>query len=572
MINFQTSPDEYKHWKLKVAGAVATLTMDVSEDETLAEGYKLKLNSYDLGVDIELADAVQRLRFERPQVKVVVITSLKPRIFCAGANIYMLGTSSHAFKVNFCKFTNETRCAIEDDSRHSGRRYIAALNGTASGGGYELAIACDEIYLVDDGNSAISLPEVPLLGVLPGTGGLTRLVDKRKVRRDRADVFSTLAEGMKGKRAKEWGLIDGYFPTSKFQESIDARVREIVADVTQAVGDVTQTVSSREGSPAASLSDGESSQTNSLRYQGIKLNPLQKEVKPAGVEYKYVNLVLNREQRYADLTVRGPESALPVPLEEIEKLGDSYWPLQTYRELDDALLHLRVNEPEIGLVCLRTEGNIDHVLAADSTLESNKDHWLVREIILYMARVLRRLDLTAKSFFAIIEPGSCFAGNLLELLLASDRSYMLNNPDKVVEISVSELNRRALPMSNGLTRLQSRFLGEPERLEEIFGLARSFDTEDAEEFGLVTFVPDDLDWEDEIRVAIEERTSLSPDALTGMEASLRFAGPETMDTKIYGRLTAWQNWIFQRPNAVGPEGALTNYGKPTQAHFDFKRT
>ena len=543
MINFQTSPDQYKHWKLNVEGPVATLTMDVSEDVTLSEGYKLKLNSYDLGVDIELADAIQRLRFEHPQVKAVVITSLKPRIFCAGANIYMLGTSSHAFKVNFCKFTNETRCAIEDDSRHSGRRYLAALNGTASGGGYELAIACDEIYLVDDGNSAISLPEVPLLGVLPGTGGLTRLVDKRKVRRDRADVFSTLAEGLKGKRAKDWGLIDDYFPTSKFQESIDARVSEIVG---------------ADGVGQPSL--------------GITLNPLQVEVKPAGLEYKYVNLVLNREQRYADLTVRGPEADLPTTPEEIQKLGDAYWPLQAYRELDHALLHLRVNESEIGLVCVRTEGDIDNVLAVDKTLGANNDHWLVREIVLFMARVLRRLDLTAKSFFAIVEPGSCFAGNLLELLLASDRSYMLNNEDEQVEITAGELNGGALPMSNGLTRLQSRFQATPEKVLEVLAHEGPFDTEAADEAGLITFAPDDLDWEDEIRVAIEERTSLSPDALTGMEASLRFAGPETMDTKIYGRLTAWQNWIFQRPNAVGPEGALTNYGKPTQARFDFKRT
>jgi benzoyl-CoA-dihydrodiol lyase len=543
MINFQTSPDQYQHWKLNVEGPAATLTMDVSEDVTLGEGYKLKLNSYDLGVDIELADAIQRLRFEHPQVRAVVITSLKPRIFCAGANIYMLGTSSHAFKVNFCKFTNETRCAIEDDSRHSGRRYLAALNGTASGGGYELAIACDEIYLVDDGNSAISLPEVPLLGVLPGTGGLTRLVDKRKVRRDRADVFSTLAEGLKGKRAKEWGLIDDYFPTSKFQESIDARVSEIVG--TDGVGQ-----------PSA----------------GITLNPLQVEVKPAGLEYSYVSLILNREQRYADLTVRGPEADLPTTPEEIQKLGDAYWPLQAYRELDHALLHLRVNEPEIGLVCVRTEGDTDNVLAVDKTLEANKDHWLVREIVLYMARVLRRLDLTAKSFFAIVEPGSCFAGNLLELLLASDRSYMLNNEDEQVEVTADELNGGPLPMSNGLTRLQSRFQATPEKVDEVLAHEGPFDTEAAEEAGLITFAPDDLDWEDEIRVAIEERTSLSPDALTGMEASLRFAGPETMDTKIYGRLTAWQNWIFQRPNAVGPEGALTNYGKPTQAHFDFKRT
>jgi benzoyl-CoA-dihydrodiol lyase len=574
MINFQTSPDQYKHWKLSVDGAVATLTMDVQEDVTLAEGYKLKLNSYDLGVDIELADAIQRLRFEQPQVKAVVLTSLKPRIFCAGANIYMLGTSSHAFKVNFCKFTNETRCAIEDDSRHSGRRYIAALNGTASGGGYELAIACDEIYLVDDGNSAISLPEVPLLGVLPGTGGLTRLVDKRKVRRDRADVFSTLAEGLKGKRATEWGLIDGYFPTSKFQESIDARVGEVV-------NEVEQTVSLRGDAKTSDLKGSDTSQTNSLLYDesqtnyvpnGIKLNPLQVEVKPSGREYKYVNVVLNREQRYADLTMRGPESQTQMTPAEVESAGDAFWPLQAYRELDDALLYLRVNEPEIGLVCLRTEGELGNVIAMDKTLAANRDHWLVREIVLNMARVLRRLDLTAKSFFSIVEPGSCFAGNLLELLLASDRSYMLNNPDETVEIMTSELNAGALPMSNGLSRLQSRFLAEPEKAEAVLTRTKPLDAAEADAAGLITFAPDDLDWEDEIRVAIEERTSLSPDALTGMEASLRFAGPETMDTKIYGRLTAWQNWIFQRPNAVGPEGALTNYGKPTQAKFDFKRT
>ncbi|HWS55551.1 MAG TPA: 2,3-epoxybenzoyl-CoA dihydrolase, partial [Pyrinomonadaceae bacterium] len=505
-------------------------------------GYKLKLNSYDLGVDIELADAVQRLRFEHPEVKVVVVTSLKPRIFCAGANIYMLGTSSHAFKVNFCKFTNETRCAIEDASVNSGQRYVAALNGTASGGGYELAISCDEIYLVDDGNSAVSLPEVPLLGVLPGTGGLTRLVDKRKVRRDRADVFSTLAEGLKAKRAQEWGLIDGHFPTSRFQEGVEARVRELAAGGASGKG------------------------------PGIKLNPLEVEAGEGGREYKYVGLKYNREGRYADLTVRGPEGGLPADAEGIRALGDSYWPLRAYRELDDALLHLRVNELEIGLVCLRTEGDIDRVLEVDKVLTSNRDHWLVREIILHMGRVLRRLDLTAKSFFALVEPGSCFAGNLLELLLASDRSYMLNDPDRKVELAVSELNAGALQMSNGLTRLQSRFLAEPGRAEAVLAREGRFDTDEAEEAGLVTFAPDDLDWEDEVRVAVEERTSLSPDALTGMEASLRFAGPETLDTKIYGRLTAWQNWIFQRPNAVGPQGALTNYGKPTQPQFDYKRT
>ncbi|HEX3227538.1 MAG TPA: hypothetical protein VHQ95_01155, partial [Pyrinomonadaceae bacterium] len=403
--------------------------------------------------------------------------------------------------------------------------------------------ACDEIYLVDDGNSAVSLPEVPLLGVLPGTGGLTRLVDKRKVRRDRADVFSTLAEGLKGKRAKEWGLIDDTFPTTKFQESVDHRVGQIVG----------------------STNGGE-------EPSGIILNPLMVESAADRRDYQYVKLKLHRDKRCADLTILGPEGMAPESVEEIQALGDNYWPLRVYRELDDALLHLRVNEPEVGLVCVRTKGNTDHVLAVDRTLVANRDHWLIREIILQIARTLRRLDLTAKSFFAIVEPGSCFAGNLLELLLASDRSYMLNDPDEKIELATSHLNAGALPMNNGLTRLQSRFLAEPERVDEILGASNRFDTESAETAGLVTFAPDDLDWDDEIRLAIEERTSLSPDALTGMEASLRFAGPETMDTKIYGRLTAWQNWIFQRPNAVGPNGALTNYGKPTKAQFDYKRT
>jgi benzoyl-CoA-dihydrodiol lyase len=455
----------------------------------------------------------------------------------------MLGASSHAHKVNFCKFTNETRCAIEDASRHSGQRYLAALNGTASGGGYELAIACDEIYLVDDGSAAVSLPEVPLLGVLPGTGGLTRLVDKRKVRRDRADVFSTLAEGFKAGRAKEWGLIDDYFPTSRFHDAIAARARDLAGANTR-----------RKEGP------------------GVKLNPLRIEDAADSREYGYVSLRLNRERRYADLTVRAPQSDLPSNPAEIQAVGAAYWPLQAYRELDDALLHLRVNEPEIGLICLRAEGEIENVMAVDRVLSSHRDHWLAREIVLHMARTLRRLDLTAKSFFAIIEPGSCFAGNLLELALAADRIYMLDDPERPVEIASSMMNDGAFPMSNGLTRLQSRFLAEPDKVVEVLNHEGRFNAGAAVAAGLVTSSPDELDWDDEIRLAIEERASLSPDALTGMEASLRFAGPETTDTKIFGRLTAWQNWIFQRPNAVGEHGALTNYGQPSQPKFDYRRT
>jgi benzoyl-CoA-dihydrodiol lyase len=543
MINFETSPEQYRQWKLNIDDAIATLALDVQEDATSGESYKLKLNSYDLNVDIELADAVRRLRFEHPAVRAVVITSLKPRIFCAGANIYMLGSSTHAAKVNFCKFTNETRCAIEDASRNSNQRYIAALNGTASGGGYELAMACEEIYLVDDGNAAVSLPEVPLLGVLPGTGGLTRLVDKRKVRRDLADVFSTLAEGVRARRAKEWGLIDGYFPASQFDEEVARRVRTLIE-----ASEPPETVA------------------------GIKLNPLQVEATADAREYRYVSLRLHRERRSADLTVCAPDCDLPDDPAGIQRLGDAFWPLCAFRELDDALLHLRFNEPEIGLVCLRAEGDISRVMAVDAALTRYRDHWLMRETRLLMARALRRLDMTAKSFFALIEPGSCFAGSLLELALAADRSYMLNDPGKPAEIAIGPLNAGALPMSNGLARLESRFLSTPEKVTGILNHAERFDAEAALEAGLVTFAPDDLDWDDEIRLAIEERISLSPDALTGMEANLRFAGQETPETKIFGRLTAWQNWIFQRPNAIGEHGALSNYGKPTQPKFDFRRT
>lgn len=547
-VEFQTSPEHYRHWKLSVEGEVAVLGMDVQEDAPLVEGYRLKLNSYDLGVDLELADALQRLRFQHPGVKVIVVKSLKPKMFCAGANIYMLGTSSHPFKVNFCKFTNETRCAIEEASRFSGKHFVAALNGTCAGGGYELALACDEIYLVDDGNSAVSLPEVPLLGVLPGTGGLTRLVDKRRVRRDRADVFCTLAEGIKGKRAKEWGLVDDIFPTSKFEDAVRTRVKKTLEEIR-----------TKEKGAATSL-------------EGIRLQPLQVQMSEHAREYQYVSLRIDRQSRLAHLVVRAPQEPQPTTPEQIVETGDVFWALKAYRELDDALLHLRINELEVGLVCLRTEGDLGTILRIDETLAAHRDHWLVREIILHMGRVLRRLDLTAKSFFALIEAGSCFGGNLLELALAADRSYMRNDSDQKIEIAVSAMNAGALPMPNGLSRLESRFLNNPAAAEASLLHTEPMDAETALEAGLVTLAPDALDWDDEIRVAIEERTSLSPDALTGMEASLRFAGPETLETKIFGRLTAWQNWIFQRPNSVGEHGALTNYGKPSGAKFDFRRT
>jgi benzoyl-CoA-dihydrodiol lyase len=540
---FETRPELYRHWKLAFDGPVATLSMDVQEDAGLSPDYKLKLNSYDLGVDIELADAIQRIRFEHPEVHAVVITSLKERVFCAGANIMMLRGSSHAWKVNFCKFTNETRLAIEDASEHSGLRFIAALNGICAGGGYELALACDEILLVDDGNSAVSLPEAPLLAVLPGTGGLTRVVDKRRVRRDLADFFSTLVEGVKGKRAVEWRLVDAVYPTSKFKENVARRAAELAAPSDRpAIG------------------------------PGITLNPLQPRVDEAAVTYSAVSLTLNREKRVAELTIDAPGGAEPSTPEAILAAGDRFWPLRAFRELDDALLRLRVNEPAIGTIIVRTRGDIDAVLAVDRTLAAHQAHWLVREITLFMKRTLKRLDLTARSVFAFIEPGSAFAGSLFELALAADRSYMFHDDAEENAIALSPMNGGPLPMSNGLTRLQTRFLGEPDKPGALLAHDGPFNAAEALEAGLVTFAPDEIDWDDEVRLAVEARAAFSPDAMTGLEANLRFAGPETMETKIFGRLTAWQNWIFQRPNAVGDKGALKVYGQQGRPEFDWTRT
>ena len=542
-ITFERSPETYHHWKLTFDGQVATLSMDVQEDAGLSPDYRLKLNSYDLGVDIELADAIQRIRFEHPEVRTVVVTSLKERIFCAGANIFMLRGSTHAWKVNFCKFTNETRLAIEDASQHSGIKFLAALNGICAGGGYELALACDEILLVDDGNSAVSLPETPLLGVLPGTGGLTRVVDKRKVRRDLADFFGTIAEGVRGKRAVDWRLVDAVYPTSQFKDRVARRAQELAATSDRPVNGA-----------------------------GIRLNPLQAQESENGVTYSAVTLEIDRARRAATLTVRAPEAPQPSTPDEIVAAGDQYWPLRAFRELDDALLRLRLNEPLIGTVVVKTAGDPAAVLAVDETLLTHKDHWLVREVIHLMKRTLKRMDLTSRSFFAFIEPGSCFAGSLFELAIAADRSYMLDDPDQPNTIALSGMNAGPLPMSNGLTRLQTRFLGTPERVDEVLAEKEPFDAMAAMDAGLVSFAPDELDWDDEVRLAVESRAAFSPDALTGMEANLRFAGPETMETKIFGRLTAWQNWIFIRPNAVGEQGALTAYGTQKRPEFDFNRT
>ncbi len=547
-IDFQTEPLRYRHWKLAVAGDVATLTMDVDENGGLFEGYQLKLNSYDLGVDIELADAVQRLRFEHPGVKVVLLRSGKNRVFCAGANIRMLAGSTHAHKVNFCKFTNETRNGIEDSSANSGQRFICVINGTAAGGGYELALAADHIVLADDGSAAVALPEVPLLAVLPGTGGLTRVVDKRKVRRDHADYFCTIEEGIKGKRAVQWRLVDEIVSNSKLETTVSERASEFAA------------LSKRDGAG-----------------QGIALTPLDRTIDHNGIRYGFVGVDINRDTRVATISIKAPETAPPADVAGMMAQGANFWPLQAARELDDAILHLRINELETAMFVFKSHGDRAHVLACDALLDAHKDHWLVNEIRHYWKRVLKRIDVTSRTLVALVEPGSCFVGTLAELVFAADRSYMLigdkqgdNRPP--AEIVLTSANFGPYPMSHGLTRLESRFQADPSDVETAKSRAgEPLDAKAAEELGLVTFALDDIDWDDEVRVFIEERTSFSPDSLTGMEANLRFVGPETMESKIFSRLTAWQNWIFQRPNAVGEEGALRRYGTGERAKFDMTR-
>jgi benzoyl-CoA-dihydrodiol lyase len=546
MVLFDAAPESYRHWKLKVDGRVATLLMDVNEDAGLRPGYKLKLNSYDLGVDIELHDALQRIRFEHPEVACVVISSAKERMFCAGANIYMLGLSSHGWKVNFCKFTNETRNGMEDSSRHDGLKFLAALNGTTAGGGYELALACDEILLVDDRSSAVSLPETPLLGVLPGTGGLTRVLDKRKVRRDLADLFCTNADGVKGERAKQWGLVDEIAAPAKFGKLVEERAQALAAE------------SSRNA-----------------EAKGIRLKALSRKLDDTGYHYRHVNVIFDRAARTATVKVSGPSGTQPKTTEEIHAAGDAWWPIAMARELDDAILMLRTNEPELGLILLKTEGSGEAVLVNDALMTTNREDWLVRETIGMLRRTFARLDVSSRSMFAVIEPGSCFAGTLFELALAADRSYMLaaaENEDELPKIALSKMNFGLLPMVNDAGRLESRFHGDAEKTEELKKLnEQDLDADGAIMAGLVTVAPDDLDWEDEIRIAIEERVSLSPDALTSMEANLRFGGSENLVTKIFGRLSAWQNWVFIRPNATGEQGALKVFGKGSKAKFDWER-
>jgi benzoyl-CoA-dihydrodiol lyase len=539
-IDFQTQPERYRHWRLAIDGAAASLIMDVDSAAPLFDGYELKLNSYDLGVDIELHDAVQRLRFEHPGVRAVVLRSGKDNVFCAGANIRMLAKATHAHKVNFCKFTNETRCAIEDAGDNSGQRYLAAVSGACAGGGYEIAMTAGHIMLVDDRRSAVSLPEMPLLAVLPGTGGLTRLTDKRRVRRDLADVFCSLEEGVRGRRAVEWRLVDEVVPPSRWEAAVQARALELAA------------LSDRPGDAS-----------------GCALTPLRRVFSDDGVSYDHVRVGLDRPARRATLTLRGP-AALPDDLAGIHAQGAAFWPLAVARELDDAILHLRLNEPELGLWLLRTEGDPARVLAADRLLEVHAGDWLVREIRLLLKRTLKRLDLTSRSLIALVERGSCFAGTLAELAFAADRALMFSGGD--AGLGLSALNFGAYSMSNGLTRLQTRFLGEPEsvgRAQAAIGTA--LDAEQAETLGLITQAFDEIDWDDSVRMLLQERASFSADALTAMEANLRFAGPETMETRIFGRLTAWQNWVFQRPSAVGEAGALKRYGTGVQPSYDPER-
>ena len=540
--SFETHPDRYRHWKLTVDGDVATLGMNVQEDGGLSPDYALKLNSYDLGVDVELADAVQRLRFEHPQVKVVVITSLRDRVFCAGANIFMLGLSSHAFKVNFCKFTNETRLGMEEASQHSGLKFLAALNGTASGGGYELALACDRVVLVDDGNSAVSFPEVPLLGVLPGTGGLTRLTDKRMIRRDHADFFCTTAEGVRGKRSVQWGFVDDLVPRSRWNDGVARHVEQLKA--------------------LARRPDGAS---------GVTLAPLEPQLDGTVIRYRHVTLKLDAQQRLAELTVTGPEGPPPDGAAAMQAAGADLWALRCFRELDDALLRLRFAHLDVGTVSVKTHGDHAQLRAWDQALFNAREHWFVAEVLGMMRRTLKRMDVTSRSFVALADEGSAFVGTFLELALASDRTYALADPDGTVTLETTVLNRGTFPMGNGLSRLQTRFFGHPEQVEAALAAKGELGPEQAEKLGLVFAALDDIDYPDEVRLCLEERASLSPDALTGMEASLRFAGPETLETKIFGRLSAWQNWIFSRPNATGENGALTLYGQPTRPDFDTRR-
>lgn len=538
---FQTHPSRYRHWKLSFQGDVATLAMNVQQFEPQREGYELKLNSYDIGVDVELADALLRLRFEHPEVRVCVITGTSDRVFCAGANIVMLRTSTHGFKVNFCRYTNETRLSIEDASQNSNLRFLAALNGTASGGGYELALACDKILLVDDRNSAVSFPEVPLLGVLPGTGGLTRIADKRKLRRDRTDVFSTVAEGIKGKRAVEWNLVDRIAPLSKWDEAVAQMAKELASEVTSRAG------------------------------QGVELDEIEAAHDGDVLRYRHVELKIDREQRVAELTLTAPE-ACPKTEAEAHAAGAAWWYLRAFRELDDAICQLRFNEPHVGLVLLRAKGPASTWQTTDALVAKATD-WFVVETRHLVKRVLKRFEGSAKSLYAIADDGTTFVGTALELALGCDRIYVLNDADRPVQLGVTQVHAGLYPMANGLTRLETRFLGTPERVADVLARAgTAFDAATADELGLATVAPDAIDWDDELRLAIEERASFSPDGLTGMEQNLRFAGPETMETKIFGRLSAWQNWIFQRPNAVGERGALTCYGTPTKPEFNTLRT